>query len=135
MSDITAMLLKHEGLKLFVYNDTQGIPTIGVGRNLRDRGLTKDEAMYLLANDIKDFSGKLSRALPWYDALPQDAKNVLLDMVFNLGLGGLLGFHDTLALIQAGKYIAASEAMLKSKWADQVGYRAVELSNILKSII
>jgi lysozyme len=135
MSDITAMLLKHEGLKLFVYNDTMGIPTIGVGRNLRDRGLTKEEALYLLNNDIKSFSDQLTKALPWYSGLPQDARNVLLDMCFNLGLGGLLGFKQTLALIQKGDYKKASIEMLKSPWADQVGYRAQELSNILASII
>jgi lysozyme len=135
MSDITTMLLKHEGLKLFVYNDTMGIPTIGVGRNLRDRGLTKEEALYLLANDIKDFSDKLTRALPWYSGLPQDAQNVLLDMAFNLGIGGLLGFKQTLGLIQKGDYKKASITMMQSKWADQVGYRAQELSNILASII
>jgi lysozyme len=133
--DIKAMLLKHEGLKLFVYNDSEGIPTIGVGRNLKSRGITKEEAMYLLDNDIKDFTDKLSRALPWFDALPQDVKNVLIDMAFNMGIGGLLGFHMTLSNIKAGDYEAASESMLDSKWADQVGYRAQELSNILKSVI
>jgi lysozyme len=134
MESISDMLVRHEGLKLKVYNDSVGIPTIGVGRNLRDRGLTKDEAMYLLANDIKDFASQLTKALPWYATLPEAAKTVLLDMCFNLGLGGLLGFHTTLDNIKAGNYKAASESMLKSKWADQVGYRAVELSSILKNI-
>jgi lysozyme len=133
--DIKDMLIKHEGLKLFVYKDTIGIPTIGVGRNLQDRGITKEEALYLLDNDIKDFSDKISKALPWFDNLPQDAKNVLIDMAFNLGIGGLLGFKQTLNLIQKGNYKKAAIEMLKSQWADQVGYRAQELSNILNSII
>jgi lysozyme len=133
--DIKEMLIKHEGLKLFVYNDSVGIPTIGVGRNLKDRGITKEEALYLLDNDIKDFTTKLTKALPWFETLPQDAKTVLIDMGFNLGIGGLLGFKQTLALIQKGDYKGASLSMLKSKWADQVGYRAHELSNILNAIV
>ena len=52
MIDVTQMLIKHEGLRNFVYNDSIGIPTIGVGRNLKSRGITNAEAMYLLNNAI-----------------------------------------------------------------------------------
>jgi lysozyme len=36
-------LVQSEGLRLEVYQDTLGIDTIGVGRNLEDRGITKEE--------------------------------------------------------------------------------------------
>jgi len=134
MESINDMLVRHEGLRLKVYNDSVGIPTIGVGRNLRDRGLTKDEAMYLLDNDIKDFTKQLSDRLEWFDFKPIEVRNVLIDMGFNMGIGGLLTFHNTLAYIEKGDYKTAAANMLISIWAKQVGGRAIELSNILKSV-
>jgi lysozyme len=128
------ILIKHEGLRVRPYRDTTGHLTIGVGRNLDDRGITKEEALYLLENDIKAFSEDLSERLYYYDALPETAKLVLLDMAFNLGLNGLLTFHQTLEHIKQGDYKEASKSMLQSKWAKQVGGRAIELSNLLNSI-
>jgi lysozyme len=134
MESISDMLVRHEGLRLRVYNDSVGIPTIGVGRNLRDRGLTKEEAMYLLDNDIKDFTKQLSDRLDWFDFKPIEVRNVLIDMGFNLGIAGLMSFTNTLSHIEKGNYKTAAITMLESKWAKQVGNRAIELSNILKMV-
>jgi lysozyme len=54
-------------------------------------------------------------------------------MAFNMGVEGLLQFHTTLALIQAGHYDQAASAMLLSKWATQVGQRAIELARIMQT--
>jgi lysozyme len=135
MESIKDMLVRHEGLRLKVYKDTVGKETIGVGRNLVDRGITKDEAMYLLDNDIKDFSQQLSEKLDWFTFKPEPVRNVLIDMAFNMGIVGLFTFTTTLAYIKAGDYLKASESMLQSKWAKQVGIRAINLSSILKSVI
>lgn len=133
MSEIADLLLKHEGYRRFVYLDTVGVETIGVGRNLRDRGITKDEAIYLLENDIKDFTEQLDERLFWFDTAPDKVKLVLTDMAFNLGIPGLLTFHNTLEHIKNGQYDLAAKEMLLSKWANQVGNRAIELSEILKT--
>ena len=129
------MLIKHEGVRLFVYNDTQNIPTIGCGRNLRDRGLTMDEAMYLLNNDIADFQHQLFCKLSWFYKAPVDVQNVLTDMAFEMGITGLMAFQKTLNLISLGQYAAAAEEMLNSTWAKQVPARANDLANILKAVI
>jgi lysozyme len=145
MESINEMLIEHEDLRQFVYDDATGLPivkgtlvkgnpTIGVGRNLVGRGITKEEALYLLNNDIKSFTEELTRAIPWFASQPEEIRNVLIDMGFNMGVGKLLGFKNTLELIHQGNYKRASVEMLKSTWAKQVGNRAVELSNILKSI-
>jgi lysozyme len=131
---IQELILKHEGLRLFPYTDTVGKLTIGVGRNLIDRGITKDEALVLLDNDIKDFTAKLKVAIPWFDTAPDKVKLVLIDMAFNMGIAGLLQFKNTLEHIRLGQYNEAAEDMLKSLWAKQVGVRAIEDSNLLKQI-
>jgi lysozyme len=102
-----------------------------VGRNLEDRGITREEAAYLLANDITTEERELLRALPWVAQLDEVRQRVLLDMSFNLGLVGLLGFKNTLATIRAGDYSKAAAMMLDSRWASQVGERAERLSRMM----
>ena len=121
----------HEGERLKPYRDTVGKLTIGVGRNLDDRGITREESAMLLANDIAAEERELLRALPWVATLDAVRQRVLLDMSFNMGLVGLLGFKRTLATIQAGEYQAAAMMMLDSRWAKQVGRRAERLSRMM----
>ncbi|HEY5590700.1 MAG TPA: hypothetical protein VIK55_06740 [Paludibacter sp.] len=147
-----------EGNVLRVYKDSEGLDTIGIGRCLETKGLTKeecdylnlgvyakneviealkirginqDEADYLLSNDMGYFSTELYNHVAWFKTLPETVKLVLINMAFNLGINGLLGFHTTLGLIQFGNYKEASKQMLNSKWAVQVGDRAKRLSKIL----
>lgn len=121
----------HEGERLRPYRCTAGKLTIGVGRNLEDRGITAQESAYLLANDIAAEERELLRALPWVAKLDEVRQRVLLDMSFNMGIVGLLAFKRTLATIQAGDYQAAASMMLDSKWAGQVGQRAERLSRMM----
>lgn len=125
---VAEQLLVDEGLRLRPYRCTAGKLTIGVGRNLEDRGITESEALLLLDNDIADFWGKLALAQPWTLAAPEHVQEALLNMAFNLGVGGLLGFKETLALLKTEQYAAAASAMLASKWARQVGKRAERLA-------
>lgn len=128
-----AQLRLHEGERLFPYKCTSGRLTIGVGRNLDDRGITAEESAYLLGHDIDDFWERLETELPWVLELDSVRQRVLLDMAFNLGLGGLLGFKQTLAAIRGGEYERAASMMLQSRWATQVGERAKRLSRMMWS--
>jgi len=125
------MLVRHEGLRLKPYKDTVGKTTIGVGRNLDDNGISKTEAMQLLENDIQSATDDLNTSLPWTANLDWPRRAVLINMTFNLGIYGLMGFHDTLNAIQDGKWQSAHDHMLASKWARQVGPRAIELARII----
>ena len=104
-----------EAEKLFPYRCSAGKLTIGVGRNLDDRGITKEESRFLLANDIaivlKDCSN-----LDYWDLLDPVRQLVVADMVFNLGYSRFLQFVT----------LAAHE-MKDSRWYDQVGRRAWKL--------
>jgi len=158
---LTVLLRKHEGNKLNVYLDTENKLTIGIGRCLSTKGLSKSESdylnlgtydkneiiqklkvggitqtesEYLLSNDIDEFIAKLYNRIPFTKSLPETTKIVLIDMCFNMGIDGLLKFKNTLDLIQQGKYILASREMLNSKWKNQVGQRAFDLADILSGI-
>lgn len=125
-------LRKAEGLRLKPYVCPAGKLTIGYGRNIQDKGISIGEAEYLLDNDIKNAYRELKQNLPWVEDLSENRQIVLLDMCFNLGMTGLLGFKRTLSFIEKGDYLKASQEMLKSKWAKQVGKRAVELSDLMR---
>lgn len=143
------MLIRHEGqVKLGAahvpYDDKTGARfdqgdtlvgkmTIGIGRNITDVGLTDDEALLLLTNDIERVRCDLNKALPWWLKLDECRRAVLISMAFNMGITGLLKFKQTLAFIEAGKYSEASVAMLQSRWAEQVGPRANELSDMMRT--
>jgi lysozyme len=128
---MTRQLRLHEGERLKPYRCTAGKLTIGVGRNLEDRGITAEESAYLLANDISREERELLRALPWVAKLDEVRQRVLLDMSFNMGLGTLLTFKRTLAAVHAGQYQQAAAMMLESRWAGQVGERAQRLSRMM----
>lgn len=135
MSDavLEAMLLRHEGLRLKPYRDSVGKLTLGVGRNLDDVGISRDEALVLLRNDVARTQAALDAALPWRGGLDPVRGRVLVDMAFNLGVAGLLGFPDTLAAVRAGRFAQAAEHMLASRWAGQVRARALELAAMMRT--
>ena len=126
-------LIKHEGLVLNPYKCTSGALTIGVGRNLDARGISKAEAMYMLDNDLKECINQLQTHLSdIYVTLNETRRLVLVNMCFNLGIFGLLQFRKTLAFLRAKDYESASKEMLNSKWATQVGNRAKELAEMMR---
>lgn len=125
-------LVVDEGMRLKPYRCPAGRLTIGVGRNLDDRGVTEAEAMYLLGDDVDDCWTRLSPALPWLACAPEPVQEALVNMTFNLGLAGLLGFHRTLAALAARDYALAARSMLASRWAAQVGARAQRLADAVR---
>lgn len=127
------LLVKHEGLRLKPYRCTAGKLTIGVGRNLEDRGITESEAMHLLANDIVTVHRDLSAKLPWYKDLDDTRQIALIDMAVNLGVDGLLRFSKMLAHLHAKDYARAAAEALNSLWAKQVGARALTIADMIST--
>lgn len=127
------LLRKHEGFKRFPYKDSLGIETIGIGRNLRDRGITEAEAFFLLENDIGIVVEELRGALPFFDALDETRQVVLVDMAVNVGVPRLKGFVKFIAALEIANWSVAATEMLDSQWARQVGHRAIELSEMMRS--
>jgi len=129
--ELRDLLIKHEGLRLKPYTDSVGKLTIGVGRNLEDVGLTGLEATYLLANDIQRVCKEVE-CFDWINDLSVTRQDVVLSMVFNLGLSGFKKFKKLIEALRTGNYEEASRQMLDSLWAKQVGPRAIDLANMMK---
>ncbi|MDY6797674.1 MAG: glycoside hydrolase family protein [Pseudomonadota bacterium] len=129
---LRTLLERHEGLRLKPYRDSVGKLTIGYGRNLEDVGITKDEAALMLSNDIDDAERHL-QTVDEYRELDSIRQAVLANMCFNLGFHGLMGFKQMWRAVRRRDWDRASAEMLNSKWARQVGVRAVELSEIMRA--
>jgi lysozyme len=147
-------LVEHEGLVLTVYKDTLGIDTIGIGRNLKDRGISKEEldymdipnmdviyehgiteadARYLALNDIAIVENELCRVHTCVENLDSVRQLILMDMAFNMGVPRLCKFVKMWNAIHEENFEAASMEMLDSRWARQVGRRAKILSDAMAS--
>ena len=125
---ISQMISRHEGLRLDLYKCPADKWTIGYGRNLEDNGIREDEALLMLNNDIDQVLHECQRAFDWFDRLDNPRQDVVLDMVFNLGLTRFRGFKKMIRALSDGDYITAAEEMMDSRWAKQVKTRAITLS-------
>ena len=128
INKIKRNLVFEEGLKLMPYTCTAGKLTIGVGRNIEDRGISEDTAMQMLEEDIDIILGELKVAIKHFDEYPEDVQFTLVDLAFNLGLPKLLTFTLTLKYLeeglQTGNYTKAAVELMNSAYAKQVPNRA-----------
>jgi len=151
-TNLLKKLIESEGLRLEVYQDTLGIDTIGVGRNLIDRGISKEEldildipnidtvyqygiteadAMVLLENDVEIVEEELVKAHPCVEDLDDIRQMVLVDMAFNMGVPRLCKFKKMWAAIHETDFKTASEEMLDSRWSAQVKGRSHKLAHAM----
>lgn len=139
---LNAELRRDEGVRYSPYFDTVGVQTVGVGHNLKVKPLpagwtyplTDAQVNQLLAEDLKEVFEGLDFDLPWWRTLSYERQRVIANMAFNLGIDGLLGFKNTLAAMEQGRYADAVAGMLKSKWSGQVGERAVRLAHMMQGV-
>jgi lysozyme len=157
---IEEQLILHEGLRLEVYKCPADYWTVGVGRNLegkpltdeeqehilgarglkpdqvidtlKEHGISKDEALFLLANDIDDAVADL-RSFDWYEDLDPIRKKVVIDMRYNLGPTRFREFRRMIAALAAGDYTAAAAEMVDSRWYQQVGERGRRLVAMMRT--
>lgn len=126
-------LIEEEGMKLKPYRCSAGKLTIGVGRNLEDKGLSNEEALFLLQNDIIEAVKELKKAFLFFDSLNETRQIVLIDMCFNLGINGLKKFKKMIKALENQDFSLASKEMLSSCWAKQVGARARSLALLMET--
>lgn len=124
---LKAQLSRHEGLILTSYQDSEGVYTIGYGRNLQTMTITQSQADEWLKDDIDTAADELNEAFPWVGNLSEVRRRVLINMTFNLGINGIKKFKKMWKALERRDYNEAALQMADSKWAEQVGRRASEL--------
>ena len=135
MFDVVEFIKKVEGLKLKPYEDKYGNLTIGYGRNLSDRGITKEEAEIMLYTDLAIAEFDLRDIFADYDDYPIELKVVLTSMIFNLGKKRFLTFKKFIKAIKEKDYKKALYELYNSKRAKQLPYRTKLEAEYLKKLI
>lgn len=133
-----AQLRRHEGERIehgvhVPYRDSQGYLTIGYGHNLDAKGVTQRVADLILEDDIRDAEIIVRVRFPWVSALNDARKDAFVNLVHNLGGRGLAGFKKFLSACQDGKWDTAKAELLDSEYAKQVGVRAQELAEQIRT--
>lgn len=122
-----------EGFRQFPYEDTQKKLTIGYGFNLTDVGLSREESDYILNLRMAKVEDQLCREYQPYLQLDLVRQCVLIDMAYNLGMAGLLQFHDLITALNVKNYAAAAQAMRNSLWYKEVGHRGEYLASLMEN--
>jgi len=129
-------LIYDEGTRASAYKDSEGYITIGVGRLIDEtKGgtLSADEIEFLLDNDIDKIINLTIREFEWYYDLSEIRQEVILNMIFNLGLNGFKKFKNMIGALKGHNWEDAAREMLDSKWSGQVGQRAIRLSEAMRT--
>jgi lysozyme len=127
------LLERHEGRRRYPYRDSVGLLTIGIGFNLDEVGLYDEEMDFIVQNRIRKTFYEVWKNIPQSRVLCNTRMSVLVDMAYNMGIHRLLGFKKMFLAIMAGDFDTAAAEMLDSKWATQVGGRAIRLANMMRT--
>jgi lysozyme len=130
--DILELLETEEGFRATVYKDSLGLLTIGIGRcvdpSIPGAGLTREEAEYLLANDVRRVMVEAGKTFPWFAGLDLVRQTTVAALVFQLGLPRFLDFHRTIEAIAAKNWQAAHDELLDSRLAAQAPARTKRMA-------
>ena len=125
---------EHEGFRSTVYQCTEGYDTIGYGFAIKDLELTEEIAEQILIQKLSKLESKVRKKFDWYMYLPQEGKDVIINLCYQLGINGFSKFKKTIYLLETEQYEEASVEMLDSLWAKQTPRRAKELSEVIRSL-
>ena len=120
-----------EGYRGFQYDDHLGNPTIGYGTLLP---ITEEEAELLLKHRLKKFVKGIMQGKPEVERLPLAARLIILNMAYQMGVGGVLKFKNMWKALENGDYKTASAEMLDSTWATQTPNRANRLAYMMENL-
>ena len=138
-------LIIDEGVKYEVYNDHLGYPTFGIGHLITETDeeygksigtlVSKERVNEVFDRDVAIYISEAKKVFPNLEQLPEEAQQVIVNMTFNMGAPRLAKFKKFIAGVNAGDWNTAAIEMMDSRWAKQVGNRAVRLRDRIKSII
>jgi len=132
MERLRLQITKHEGIELMPYRCSSDKLTIGVGHNIQDRGISHETAMQMLDEDIDICINELQQTVSYWDDLPERVQEALINLCFNMGISRLMAFKKTFGFLREGMYEKAADELLESRYANQVGQRAIDVANMIR---
>ena len=117
MPSLLDSIKQHEGFRSKVYQCSNGFDTIGFGAAIKDLEIDEDIAEQILVSQIHKLEKRIVETFSWYDTCPDTIKDVVLEMCFQIGVGGFSKFKKTIGYASNSDWINMSTEMLDSKWA------------------
>jgi len=133
MNKLIEQLKIHEGFRSNVYTCSGGKKTVGYGRNLQDIGISEEEAEMLLKNDIYEATNQLLNAFPWMATFSDVRISAMINFTFNVGIGTVKTFTKSIDALKKEDFNLAADMMLDSRWANQVGDRAIQITEQIRT--
>ena len=127
---LAKQLKADEGFRAKVYTCSAGKLTVGYGWNLEDSNLPESIAGKLLDYGIIQALRSCEK-FEWFAGLSSIRKEVIINMVYNLGFTGVSKFKNMIDAIERKDWIDAGYEMLDSKWHNDVGARAERLARMM----
>lgn len=121
----------NEGREKYVYTDTTGHRTIGVGHNL-ENGLTEKMIDFILEEDYSAAESAALGVFPWLAGLDLVRRAAVVDLVFNMGIAKVMKFRNTLKALEHGRWYAAGQGLRASLWFKQVGQRGPRIVRMIE---
>ena len=131
---LLSQIKEHEGFKSSVYQCSEGYDTIGYGFAIKDLEIDEDIAELILMRKIDKLQKRISSVFGWFYNSPEEARDVVTNMCYQLGVSGFSKFKKTIYLLETEQYEEASIEMLNSLWAKQTPSRAKELSEQIRAL-
>lgn len=131
--NLEGMIIRQEGYKRHPYPDAKGTQSVGYGRNLTTNGISEEEALMLLRNDIDRIEAELTARFPVFEQLDNPRRAVLISMAYGLGVQGISEFRDMWSNLYIRDYLAAASEIIISDYCNQVGMRCIELASMMGS--
>ena len=126
---------RHEGFSSCVYKCTAGYDTIGYGTRVKYLVVTEEQSEEWLKEEINNLKYILADRYDWFLPAPQEVRDIVINMSYQLGVSGFSKFKKTIKLLKNKDYEGASDEMLDSKWArDDTPNRAKDLSKRLREV-
>ena len=132
--ELRQQIKSDEGLRLKPYKCSAGKLTIGYGFNL-ENGIPHHFAEMLFDLSIQSATRDAVSIISDYNLKPSwQLRDILIQMCFQLGKTGVLGFKKMLAALEKGDYKTASKEMLNSDWHRQTPKRCERLANEMANL-
>jgi len=133
-----------EGVKYEIYLDHLGYPTFGIGHLITEADeehgkpvgtpITEERVNSVFDKDVEIYVSEAKKVFPKLAELPSEAQEVIVNMTFNMGAPRLSKFKKFIAAVEARNWDTASVEMMDSRWAKQVGNRAIRLRDRIKAL-
>lgn len=131
-AELEALIKRHEGFSQHPYKDRNDV-SVGYGRNLTTNGISEEEALYLLRNDVARIKKALSKKFPVFDELTNPRRAVMVSMAYGLGVEGVSDFALLWESLERRNYDKAALEIYLSSYCTQVRTRCFELAAIMET--